>query len=86
MSNEIFTFPDGRMDTDNASRYLGISKKTLAQWRSDGDKTPPYIKKGRIFYFKEDLDSWLTDQGKHTSTAQERVRKKKKEKNDDKNN
>ncbi len=81
---ELFIFPDGRLDTRNASKYLGLSKKTLDQWRSDGGKGPPYIKKGRVFYFKEDLDSWLTDQGKHTSTAQQRY-KKKKEKNNDKN-
>ncbi len=76
MSNELFIFPDGRMDTENASKYLGISKKTLAQWRSDGDKTPPYIKKGRVFYYKNDLDSWLLSQGKHTSTAQCRYKEK----------
>ena len=84
MSSEIFIFPDGRLDTRNASKYLGISKKTLSQWRSDGgSKSPPYIKKGRVFYYKEDLDSWLLNQGKHTSTSQQRY-KKQKEKNNDK--
>ena len=47
-------YPDGRMDSKNASRYLGLEEKTLAMKRSDGTG-PTFIKRGRIFYFKEDL-------------------------------
>lgn len=70
MSNDLFIYPDGRLDTDNAAKYLGVAKKTMAQWRSDGGKGPPYIKRSRVFYFKDDLDSWLLEQGKFTSTTQ----------------
>lgn len=31
---------------------------------------PKFIKRGRIFYFKEDLDSWLNANGRLTSTTQ----------------
>ncbi len=53
-------FPDGRMDVHNASHYLGVKEKTLAMWRSAGIG-PQYIKRGRIFYYKDDLDAWLNE-------------------------
>ena len=73
MNTEIFVekvmmFPDGRLDTKNASTYLGLSEKTLAMKRCDGTG-PRFIKKGRIFYFKKDLDEWL-ESGQAVSTAQ----------------
>jgi len=39
----------------NAAAYLGLSIKTLAmqRWRGNG---PPFVKRGRIFYYREDLD------------------------------
>jgi hypothetical protein len=68
-SIEIFMFPDGRLDTKNASLYLGLKEKTLAMMRGHGTG-PKFIKRGRIFYFKEDLDTWLNAEGRFTSTAQ----------------
>jgi hypothetical protein len=65
----ISMFPDGRLDTRNAALYLGLKEKTLAMMRSFG-KGPKYIKRGRIFYFKEDLDFWLNEAGKLVSTTQ----------------
>ncbi len=65
---EIEIFPDGRMDVANASDYLGLSQKTLAMMRCQGTG-PKYIKRGRIFYFKEDLDAWIMEEGKRSSTA-----------------
>ena len=65
----VTVLPDGRMTTRNASLYLGLSEKTLAMMRSNGSG-PAFIKRGRIFYFRDDLDSWLTEGGKATSTAQ----------------
>ena len=62
-------YPDGRMDTRNAALYLGFEEKTLAMKRSDGTG-PSFIKRGRIFYFKEDLDAWISEVGKASSTAQ----------------
>lgn len=68
-SIEIIMFPDGRLDTRNAALYLGLKEKTLAMMRGSGTG-PKFIKRGRVFYFKEDLDAWLNAQGRFTSTAQ----------------
>ena len=65
----IQIFPDGRLDVKNAARYLGLKEKTLAMMRSHGTG-PCFIKRGRIFYFKEDLDTWLKADGRLSSTAQ----------------
>ena len=67
-SIEIIVFPDNRLDAPNAAKYLGLSPKTLAMMRCEGTG-PKFIKRGRIFYFKEDLDEWLLREGKRTSTA-----------------
>lgn len=66
---EFQIFPDGRVDTDNAAIYLGLSLKTLAMKRCQGTG-PKFVKRGRIFYFKDDLDIWLMENGKFQSTAQ----------------
>ena len=65
---EVTILPDGRMDTNNAATYLGLSPKTLAMKRCKG-QGPKFIKRGRIFYFKKDLDSWLTN-GENASTTE----------------
>jgi predicted DNA-binding transcriptional regulator AlpA len=70
----ISEYPDGRLDAKNASTYLGLSVKTLAMMRSKGN-SPKFIKRGRIFYFRNDLDEWLNEKGKATSTAQSRINK-----------
>ena len=67
---DVVVLPDGRMDPKNASNYCGFSVKTLAMKRCDGTG-PAFVKLGRIFYFKEDLDSWL-QRGRAVSTAQAR--------------
>ena len=66
---EVVMYPDGRLDVKNASSYIGLSEKTLAMMRCNGDG-PKFVKRGRIFYFIEDLDSWLNANGRFTSTAQ----------------
>ncbi|HEY9886506.1 MAG TPA: helix-turn-helix domain-containing protein [Vampirovibrionales bacterium] len=70
---EIEIYPDGRLDTNNAARYLEKSVKTLAIWRSQG--ISPKFKKirGRVFYYKSDLDEWLDSFKRCTSTAQARL-------------
>lgn len=70
---KVTAFPDGRLDSRNAALYLGKSPKTLDMWRCKGEG-PKWIKRGRVFYFLEDLDSWLTGNGERsTSTAQARL-------------
>lgn len=66
---QIIMFPDGRLDTKNAALYLGLKEKTLAMMRGSGNG-PKFIKRGRVFYFKEDLDAWLNADGRLTTTAQ----------------
>jgi Helix-turn-helix domain len=56
----VVMLPDGRMDRKNAARYLGLSVKTLAMHVTRGTG-PKFIKRGRVFYFREDLDQWLRD-------------------------
>ena len=70
-AQKIVILPDGRMDTKNAARYLGLSEKTIAMMRSAGTG-PVYVKRGRVFYYREDLDKWLNE-GRTTSTAQPRI-------------
>ena len=66
----IDIYPDGRMDGRMSGLYLGVKEKTLAMlWRASGTG-PRFIKRGRIFYYKEDLDAWLNENGRHRSTAQ----------------
>ena len=66
--------PDGRLDTRNAALYLGLEEKTLAMKRSEGSG-PSFIKRGRIFYFKDDLDAWINECTRAKSTAQLRAGK-----------
>jgi hypothetical protein len=57
---EVLVLPDGRMDRRNAAAYIGNAEKTLAQWVSQG-VGPRYTKRGRVWYYKEDLDAWLSE-------------------------
>ncbi len=65
---EVMMLPDGRLDTKNAASYTGLSEKTLAMMRCEGNG-PKYIKLGRVFYFRNDLDEWILS-GRTSSTAQ----------------
>lgn len=66
----VSLLPDGRMDAKNAAIYLGLSVKTLAIMRSEG-RGPHFLKRGRISYYREDLDHWLRG-GRVSSTAEAR--------------
>ena len=67
-SLKVTLLPDGRMDARNAATYLGLSEKTLAMLRCSGEG-PAFVKRGRIFYFKQDLDEWINS-ARVSSTAQ----------------
>ena len=64
---KVVVLHDGRMDTFNSAKYCGLSPKTMAMMRSSGDG-PEYIKRGKVFYFKDALDSWIAA-GKKQSTG-----------------
>jgi len=57
-TRSVIVLPDGRMDVPNASVYMGLSEKTLAMMRCKGEG-PEYVKRGRIFYFKDKVDEWI---------------------------
>ena len=67
---DVVMLPDGRMDAKNAATYCGLSVKTLAMKRCDGNG-PKFVKLGRVFYFRDDLDEWLRG-NRASSTAQVR--------------
>lgn len=74
---EITAYPDGRLDCENAAKYLGRAKKTLDMWRVKGIG-PRWCKGGggRVFYFLEDLDLWINGENHErrvTSTAAARL-------------
>jgi hypothetical protein len=69
----LFVHPDGRLDRKNAALYLGCAPKTLADWAMKG-KGPKYVKLGgKIFYFTEDLKSWIAEQPRHQGTARSKA-------------
>ena len=51
--------PDGRMDRENAAKYLGRKPKTLAMWALE--KRGPKVHKagGRCFYYRAQLDAFI---------------------------
>jgi predicted DNA-binding transcriptional regulator AlpA len=67
----VLVLPDGRMDTTNAAVYTGLAVKTLATMRGNGTG-PKYVKIGKVFYYREDLDAWLKSSVVN-STAQART-------------
>lgn len=72
MTNQ--SFYDGRMSASEAAHYLNLSVKTLAMMRSNG-KGPKFIKPGRVYYYMEDLEQWINRDGRHSSTAQARIKR-----------
>ncbi len=55
----IRVLPDGRMDRENAARYLGRRPKTLSMWSLEGKGPPAHKAGGRVVYFKRELDQFL---------------------------
>ena len=55
----VRVLPDGRMDSNNAAKYLDRAPKTLAMWRMQG-VGPEWAKcGGRVFYYKNRLDAFI---------------------------
>ena len=69
--SDVIVHPNGCLNRSNAAKYLGIATGTLSRWACEG-KGPKYIKRGRVWYRKEDLDAWLAD-GEVSSAAQARA-------------
>ena len=66
--------PDGRMDRENAAKYLGNTPKTLAMWQLQG-KGPRSVRVGgRRYYYDDDLNQFVrsdaaTEPDRRTSTS-----------------
>ena len=56
---KVRMLPDGRMDRNNAARYLNRAPKTLAMWTLEGRGPPVHKSGGRCFYYKTDLDAFI---------------------------
>lgn len=50
------------LTTSDAARYLGLSAKTLNNWRClGGHRGPPFVRAGRaVRYDRRTLDAWIT--------------------------
>ena len=55
----VRVLPDGRMDRENAAKYLGRKPKTLAIWTTEGKGPDSHLCGGRRFYYKDDLDAFI---------------------------
>lgn len=69
---KVVILPDGRMDTENAAKYIGCSEKTLANKRVDGTG-PEFVNLGKIFYFKEKLDQWIATKRANSTSQKNRA-------------
>lgn len=62
----------------NTNTMLGVSPRTLANWRCEG-KGPDYVRLGRrhsaVVYRVEDLEDWLAANVIDAKTGQPRARK-----------
>lgn len=54
-----------KLSTEEAASYLGVTNRTLANWRTLG-KGPKFYKPSEklTYYFKEDLDAWIKNEGR----------------------
>jgi hypothetical protein len=55
----VRVLPDGRMNRENAARYLGVAAQTLATWAVHGKGPPAKKVGGRNFYYRDDLDAFI---------------------------
>lgn len=59
------------LTTEEAARFLRLSRQTLARWRCEGSPIPFSRLGSRIVYARDDLDAFVISQ-KRTSTSQRR--------------
>ena len=57
---KVRVLPDGRMTRRDAARYLGLDEKTLANWQLMSKGPRSILVGGRRFYFKRDLDAFIS--------------------------
>lgn len=57
----IRILPNGRMDRENAAKYLNRKPKTLAMWSMQGKGPTVHRAGGRVFYYREELDRFIAE-------------------------
>lgn len=64
------TAPPVLLTTEGAAQYLGLSAKTLNNWRClGGHRGPPFVRAGRaVRYDRRTLDAWING-NTHDSTS-----------------
>ncbi len=56
------------VDTYRAAELIGMSKRTLEKWRSEGNG-PPFLKLGRrVLYSVADLEEWLRSRRRRSTS------------------
>ncbi len=57
------------VDTRRAAELIGMSKRTLEKWRSEGTG-PPFLKLGRrVLYSVADLEEWLRSRRRYSTSG-----------------
>ncbi len=60
---------------EDAATYLGLAVQTLAKLRWSGD-SPPYCKVGRrVLYDREEMDAWISERKRRSTSDIPRERK-----------
>jgi predicted DNA-binding transcriptional regulator AlpA len=62
-----------RYGSAQAAAYLGLSRSTLAKWRSRGEG-PPWHRCGThlVYYWQHEIDAWLDECDAHAAASQVR--------------
>lgn len=61
--------PTDLLTADQVAAALGLSRRTLAAWRSNRRGGPAWVKCGsRIRYRRQDVAAWLESQARASST------------------
>jgi hypothetical protein len=56
---------DGRLNRTDAGRYLGVTSKTLAEYRSKGVGPRSHKLGGQCFYYVSDLRAYIRERSGH---------------------
>ncbi len=66
---KIQVFPDGRVSDADAATYIGLSRKTLANWRSMGKGPPSFRYARKTWYYLADLGEAIKQGAKYDAAS-----------------
>ena len=52
---------EGRLNRTDAGRYLGVTSKTMAEWKRTGNGPPSHKLGGQCFYYTDDLRAFVRE-------------------------